>query len=320
MKKLICLMLVVVFASSLLAGCEWGNTSSTMPTTTTTTTQKKIPPSERDPILDEFVLDYTDDFDEYDVEFIKHMYERNLTSFPPVNEYEKPADFCTHMLELNTEENTFYKISVDIENPIYFVAVYNDIGAYILVLGGCVDMVKWRKFNEYEDIPQSIDGEDLVGVYAVYNCVIEKDILNGVDYNYETKYYLPLTNGYEPCNLAYLYGLCESVLWIDIYKIFGRPTTTVILHTLFFVEDMMKEQYEYFIDENGIEYLAMPFNNYEYFSIHAWRFGRHKSEMLPYITKNESLNEYYYENGEITKTKVKYCIPISVIVDICWGK
>ena len=322
MKKLISLLLVIIITCSALSGCDWNDILGEKQTPSiTTTTQKKISPSERDPILDELELDYSDDFDEYDVEFIKHMYERNLTMFPPVNEYEKAPDFCTHMSMLNVEENTFYKISVDVENILYFIAVYsNDVGVYYLHIGGCIDKVKCIKFYTYEDVTQTFDGEDLIGIYAVYNCAIEKDILNGVIFNYQTKYYLPIMNDYDPENLAYSYGLCESVLWCDIYKIFGRPNPTVILHTLFFIEDMMKEQYEYFVDENGVEYLVMPFKNYDYFNYARWRFGSKYSELEPYIIKNESLNDYYYENGEIIQTKVKYCIPITAVIDICWGK
>ena len=317
MKKLICLLLVVVMTCTLLSGCELSGIFGT----TTSTTPKRIEPSERDPILDEFVLDYTDDFSESDIEFIKHMYERNLTQFPPVNEMEKSPDFCSHMSQLDVNENTFYKINVDVEGKPYFIAVYGQLGGpYYIHLGGCIDMVKWRKYSEYADIPQTLDGEDLIGVYAVYDCVVEKDVINNVVYNYTTKYYLPIMDEYSPDNLAYTYGLYDSVLWCDSYGLFGRETSVTVLHTLYFFEDMTKDMYEYYIDENGIEYLVMPFKNYDCYNSVKWLFGSKYDEFSPYIIRNEALDDYYYDDGKITKSNKKYCIPVSLIVDICWKK
>ena len=265
MKKLICLMLVVVFASSLLAGCEWGNTSSTMPTTTTTTTQKKIPPSERDPMLDELDIDYTDNFDEYDIEFIKTMrYEFR----PGTSGYDGKIYFQDAMRVLSVENNTFYKVNVEISNVLYFIAVYENYDCenyYILQIGGMVEYVKWRKYTNYNDIPSEIDEWKLIGSYAVYNCEVEKDILNDVVYNHACKYYVALTDGYSPESNQTMYRLYETVVWLDLCKFFGRETPLTVFHTAkldyFYVNWSNicipgKDIYRYYVDENGVEYLG----------------------------------------------------------------
>ena len=317
MKKLLGLILALTILSSCLSlvGCNvFGELLGT------TGTEKRIAPSERDPILDELELDYSEDFTKFDIEFIKHMYERNLRTFPPVNDYEKRPDFCNHMEQLSIESNTFYKINVDLQCDVYFIAVYGAEGTYITQLGGCVDQVKWKKYDSYDSIPQILDGEILLSSYAVYDCVIEKDVINDVTYNYACKYYLPLIDGYYSIeNNPYYYGLYDTVLWCDAYGLLGRSTPTTILHTLFFFEDMTKDMYEYYVDENGVEYIVLTRVDYPYY-----RGGTSpeitNEELKSLIITNEDLYVHYYENGKIANTLEKYCLPISAVVDICWKK
>ena len=258
MKKLICLLLLVVVCIVLI-GCEFSGVQDT----TTSTTPKRIEPSERDPILDELELDYTDNFDEYDVEFIKTM---RYTRWPGTSGYDKETDFQDAMRVLSAENNTLYKINVEILDVLYFIAVYENFdceGYYYLEIGGAVERVKWCKYMDYNNIPSEIDEWRLIGSYAVYNCEVEKDILNDITYNHTCKYYVPLTDGYYAENNQSTYWLYETAVWLDLCKLFGREIPLTVLHTAkydYFYTNLDncipgKDIYRYSVDENGVEYL-----------------------------------------------------------------
>ena len=250
MKKLICLLLVVVMICTVLSGCELSGIFGT----TTSTTPKRIEPSERDAILDELELDYTDNFDEYDIEFVKCM--RVVQHSLPG--YDERPNFAWAMQKMSRETDTFYKLNIDFSNELYFISVYELNGKsleYTLEYGGVIEWVKWCKYDNYDDIPSEVDGGALIGAYAVYDCVVEKDILNNVIYNHSCKYYVPLPQGYSKVDYIDVYNLYDLMVWADLSKIFGRTTPITILHTFNIGFFLGKDIYRYSVDENGVEYL-----------------------------------------------------------------
>ena len=262
MKKLLSLVLALTVISSCLAlaGCNlFGEIFGT------TGTEKRITPSERDPILDELELDYSEDFTEFDVEFIKTMRYQYFAGLPG---YDYQPNFADAMGFLSVNDNTCYKIKVDIQNVLYFIAVYENPGkgGYFLEAGGIIEWAKWRKFSSYEEISSEIDGWNLIGSYAVHNCVVEKDILNEVVYNQSCKYYVPLTYGYSEDSYITKYDLREDAAWMDMAKLFGRSTPLTVLHTAKYeycynTYDLRwicgRDIYGYYVDENGFEYLSV---------------------------------------------------------------
>ena len=264
MKKLICFLLLVVVCIVLI-GCEFSGVQDT----TTSTTPKRIEPSERDSILDELELDYSNDFDEYDVEFIKMMRYETMPGLPG---YDYRPNFQDAMRALSVENNTFYKIKVDISNALYFIAVYEnpELGCYFGATGGLVELQKWRKYYNLEDILADIDGWNLAEYYAVYNCNVEEDILNDVVYNQFCKYYVPWFNG--DLEEAGEYALYEYMTWLDLSGHLGRNTPLTILHTAELgyyysycscyehsrcKHSLGRDVYGYYMDENGLEYLSL---------------------------------------------------------------
>ena len=274
MKKLVSLLIAIVLLCSALVGCGYFE-NLLKPSEENVPTKKKVNilPSERDPMLDELELDYTDNFDEYDVEFIKTMRYEYLPGRPG---YDYRPNFVDAMKCLSVETDTFYKLNIDVQSPLYFISVYENpgIGGYFLELGGIVEWVKWCKYEEYNDIPSEIDGYHLLGSYGVYDCVLEKDILNDVIYNVPCKYYVALANGYEESGNMEKYNLYETASWLDLSKLFGRTTPLTIFHTAnhgyyysyspsypYRNHIPGKDIYEYYIDENGVEYLNLGFSN-----------------------------------------------------------
>lgn len=318
MKKITSLLISIILICSLFAfvGCDRGNAFSG-----TTTTHKRIAPSERPAELDTLSLNYTDDFNKYDIEFAKGMYERVSANkrLPITYGYDSYMSFSSHMNILSKETDTFYKVNVDLEGEPYFISVYgSESSIFLLPLYGDAENVQWHKCYKYDNIPESIDGLTLIGSYAVYDCVVEKDVLNGTVFDLACKYYLPLVNGYDENNNSFIYGLCESVLWYDAYKMLGRDTPLAIMHTVFFAHVAEKDMFEYYVDKDGVEYLVMPYEHYKYSVDAAWRIGDKASALEPYIIRNAELDDHYYENGQIKDTLEKYCIPVSNLVDICW--
>ena len=268
MKKVLSLILVVCMAFSCLAlsACVWekmwGSTTSTV--STEGTSHSAIQPSERDPVLDELDLDYSDDFDEYDIEFVKTM---RYTQFPGLPGYNHTTSFIEAMNQLDRNKNTSYKMTIDTQSILYFVAVYGEGGYYFLDLGGVVENVKWCKFSSYGDVPSEMEGKGLIGVYAVHSCVVEKDILNDVSYNNYGKYYVPLTDGYSEKDYKSQYSLSDTATWMDLRKLFGRATPLTVLHTAkskyFYPYDLAYacgyvpgcDIYGYYTNEDGGEYL-----------------------------------------------------------------
>ena len=256
--------IVLIAVICALTSCEafWQGDKST-----TTTAEKRIPPSERDPEVDQLNLDYSENFDEYDIEFIKNMRTLEFSSNPGND--PKP-DFNWAMEQMSRENNTFYKVNVNLDNVLYFIAAYENTSqqsAYWLEAGGVIEWHKFCKYEDYESIPENIGDWTLIGNYAVYDCVVEKDILNNVVYNHSCKYYVPLTEGYSEAESKSTYDLYETVIWADVKHYFGRSAPITILHTFKFDYFYGKDIYRYDIDENGVEYLVFSDARYPVLSI-----------------------------------------------------
>lgn len=255
MKKLIGTLLALTIISSCFAlvgckMCEW------ISNTTVITTEKRIPPSERDPILDELELNYSDNFNEYDIEFVKSM---RVTQFQGNPGYDTNPGFEWAMSQMSTETNTFYKVNIDLSQPLYFISVYETAqqSAYFLESGGVVEWHNWHKFDDYSSIPEKIDDWTLIGSYAVYDCVVEKDILNDIVFNHSCKYYVPLTDGYSSDTVKTTYNLYETVVWADLSHFFGRSTPITVLHSFNRYYFYGKDIYKYYVDNEGIEYIVL---------------------------------------------------------------
>ena len=286
MKKIISILLVltIIFSCFALVGCSdieyfinsglWKDPQFWLelgymlitPDPEPVVEEKVVKPNKRNPIVDQLEFDYSDNFDDHDIEFIKSM---RYEGYPKVSISPK-YDFFYAMSRLSREYYTFYKLNIDTQNILYYIAFYDTLDSlnYLINTGGFSERLKWIKYDNYEDIPSKIDGRELMGTYAVYNCTLEKDILNGTIYNVQGKYYVALIDGDFGIDNVSQYKIYETASWLDLSNNFGNSEVLSIFHTAnlypyyaysadYYSKPHIpgKDIYPYYIDENGLEYL-----------------------------------------------------------------
>ena len=158
MKKLISLLLVVIFICSALLGCDWGSilnksenvddiTSTSTTTITATTTNPLFPENP--------TIEHGDNFTDEDIEFIMHLHGQKI----PPDGYLITYNLFDIMYMAKHNSPIFL---MHLENP-YVIAAYlkpdqykyqkDDLGYY------CFDASKyvWYKFFEGETVPKVIN-------------------------------------------------------------------------------------------------------------------------------------------------------------------
>ena len=325
MKKVLSLVLVMCMAFSCLAlsACVWegifGTTTSTVPTasttqpttkptstttatttatTTTTTTTTIINPDNNEP--EDLVIQHGDNFTEEDIEFVKslqgrthYMGDPDELSIPKMLNNVREGYFTLYLLNVNVDQP--YYISAYLDNSIYTDSWKYD-NFYSLM--NVSDFV-WHKTPHNETIPNEIEDTSLVWTFVVFDCVIEKEVIYGTEYDHHCKYYIQCDD-------------TEDILLIRSAFLLGNDITFLLREDSQFIDNRYNQYktFDLYLDDNGIEYLSFTTSSYYDANYGKDCFGEYYDLFSPYfITIEETINE----QGEIYRQSG---LELSIIVDI----
>ena len=302
------LMLVVIFVVSVLnlSSCEWINFGSTkqsdLKTTKPTSINNSNLPNTIETVQSDVELEngetitimHGKDFNQDDIDFILTFHGNTRNDM----------EICEPLMAYNLKNIlTVGKMGHSIllahfENP-YFISAYlkTDAPEYELNKWGDYkfDVTKyvWYKFYDFTQIVDEIDGMGRTkDTYLLYDCTIKRDIVNGVEYNKNCKYYMEYKSEYT-CQLT----TADMLLYYEPH----------------FMSDVVgDEKYilyrehgggtlEVYVDENGVEYLyfgyrAINQEGAEYENAAKKLFDEHYESLLQYFAV---LNEIRNEDGLI---------------------
>ena len=218
MKRVLSLVLVMCMAFSCLAlsACVWEGifgttTTSTIPTssttqattkptdsttatTTTTTTTTIINPDNNEP--EDLVIQHGDNFTEEDIEFVKSL-QGKLTTEASSSAYmgfeslfnckSGLTPFVGH-IDINSAIIICAYIDTDVEENVnsYFK---NELD---------VEDYKWYKFDTSQQIPSTIDNDELIWSYLLFDAWIEKNALTNEELYYSFTYYMEIKTNVVP--------------------------------------------------------------------------------------------------------------------------
>ena len=308
MKKLISLLLVVIFICSALVGCDWSGifnqsenaddmTSTTTTTTSITTTKPKpqIVPT----------FEYGDNLTNEDLYFIKYeAQDLGLGYWVPA--YEDFSGFLEYM-----RNKTYYEYSVDFSSA-YYICAYlsNDFfetwpfpfAPFSVDDGYEVDYFIWHKFKYGETVPKEIGNSYFVGGYILFECTIERDILNNKECNYTYKYFAPLQNGYEDIGVDITSKYSGLNNYILRYSKNFYNVDYIFLTSTSYQKYYRTDGFTWTIEYNGDMYLMVDSSSDAYdsetfsFEKHRKEIGSRYDEVIPYLTvieKNNGDQGYY---------------------------
>ena len=162
MKKLTSIILILVILSSCIvfSGCGWINRK-------------------------EYVFfTHGDDFTDKDIAFVRSLHgkkNQNVMDIPSLS-FDSILAACEGML-------SFYLMELDVENP-YFICAYSSPNQINLInLNGFnVSAYSWYKFNNAEEIADTVNGKELKISYRLIDCKV-KDISYGKDFDESFVFY-----------------------------------------------------------------------------------------------------------------------------------
>ena len=314
MKKIICLFLVFITLSLCLVGCDWKNIFSQ---STTTTQPKWVAPegvvetTVTDNDGNSIVIAHSDNFTQDDLDFILMLHEgkKATAMYSPASytlgdiiwqaqngsplflmHFENPFIICAYLKPYGSDDNGGFSF---------------DVSEYL-----------WYKFYDSQAIPSEIGNTTLTGIsYLLYDCIIEKDIVNGVDYNKHCKYYLDY---HDESSLSRTFT--DMIMWYD-----GRNIGT--RNSKFLEEnDTYITQYEVFVDEDNNEYLVISGEIYdsrtgEITNTAEIFLGSYYDSFYPNFVRNESLDRIeYIKNSQDYYEHRMIQVDLSLFVDLITNK
>ena len=304
MKKLICLFIAIIVTCGAFSGCEWKfdktEESSTVTTTSPTSTTSTI----MDPPAEELVFEHGDNFTEKDIEFVRSLHLDFQTSGEPKN-----YSFDRIVNELINDRGVFYSVMIDIENP-YYIGAYIDFDLEENLKfwnSGIIDITKfvWYKFDNPISMSRTVDNLELCFGFEIYNGIIEKDVVTGIDCYQNFVYYFDYNvNGYKP----YIYP--NMLIYISSSKNTSQ-------HTLVRRNSYDNSSFEVVVNENDEAFLNLyPDILYENGTVAKQEERNHKmlgsfyEALSPYIERLEELDyEFVDPHGETVKS---LCVGIPV--------
>ena len=149
--------------------------------------------TEPQPEPEELVFEHGDNFTEEDIEFVKSLHGADKYSSDPI--------YYTFNIIINKLQNNigfFYQLTIDIDSC-YIICAYIDLDVkenLKIYNSNIVDVTKytWFKFYPQMDIPDTIDDLEMCFGYEVYSGIIEKDVVNNIDYCQPFIYYFDYNN------------------------------------------------------------------------------------------------------------------------------
>ena len=305
------LMLVVISVICVfnLSACErndfFTSTQSGLKTTKSTSISSQNLPNTIETVQSEVELEngetitiaHGKDFNQDDIDFLLSFHKNTR------NDMEICEPLMSYNLKniLSAGKQGHSILLAHFENP-YFISAYlkSDASDYELNEWGDYkfDVTKyvWFKFYDLTQIVDEIDGMERTNdTYLLYDCTIKKDIVNGVEYNKNCKYYMEFKSEYtlelttanmllyfEPQFVADVVGDEKYIL----YPEYGGGTLEV------------------YVDEIGVEYLYFYYGSYyedgtEYENYTQQRFGDYYDYLSQYF---EILDEYINDSGVRVKS------------------
>lgn len=322
MKRIICLLLVVIMACSVLMACNLEQFFATEnkpedSNPTTATTEPTSPPA---PDIVSPTKLYTpsfvhgDNMTDEDICFIMEHAgnEVPICSYPPY----VPNDVSGFLNYMKARNFTYYEISIDFDAPHYYICAYLDkswFDNFIIAPPGTADSgylaeyYSWYKFEQNEAIPEEIDNCIFMGGFVLFDCVIEKDLLNGKEYSYECKFFASLRNGYSDigADFASTYEIYNDYILYHLDYDFlvedKTPSTDYLfLAPSYYQQYHRADEWKGVIENDGQRYMTVFSSTEKYnpdtfsFEAHRENIGNLYDQILPYLTVIEKEGDAGY--------------------------
>lgn len=223
-----------------------------------------------------------------------------------------PNDLSGFLNYMKARNFTYYEISVDFDAPYYYICAYIDRSWFDNIplnppgsaeAGYPAQYYVWYKFEHNEDIPEEIDNYVFRGGFVLFDCLIEKDILNNKEHNYECKFFVSLRNGYSDIgtDFASMYkGYNNSILYYyDFDFLFDGESSSnkyLFFAPLYYQLYHRIERWERVVDNDGQKYITLFLSSEKYdpdvFTFEVCRddIGDLYDQLLPYlIVKEENI-------------------------------
>lgn len=300
-------MLAIIIISSALVGCDWSSIfnenkieNSTTTTTTTTTTTKPKPQ-----IVPNF--EHGDNLTNEDFYFIQNIAQgQGLGYWIPAYD-----DFSGFLQYMKQPQRTYYKYSADFSSAYYICAYLSkdffetwpfSFAPFSVDDGYDVDYFIWYKFNYGETVPEETENSYFVGGFILFDCTIERDILNNEECNYKFKYFAPLENGYADIGMDITAKYSRLNNYVLRYFENFDTEDYIFLTSTSYQEYHRTNGFTSLIEHNGEMYLRVDSSSDAYnpetfsFEKHRDKIGTRYDEIVPYLTvieKNNGDTGYY---------------------------
>ena len=189
--------------------------------------------------------------------------------------------------------SSFYKASIDKESC-YYICGYGSSKLSIfmyMTIGDGSWMYEWYRVDGFENIQKNINNKELVHLFTVYDAVIEKDLIDGTNYNLKTKYYnkqSDMDREFHPESETFIIYRREYLINDENYP--------------YLTASDLNDGYRMFIDDNGVEYLAFLYEIYSETDGSSTNHGEllfmdYYDILSPYFVLIDELDERYIYNG-----------------------
>lgn len=291
MKKITSLLIVIIICCFALVGCGLQNMGAiisdklfhiegTTLTSAETTDGNAV------------YITHGENFNQDDIDFVAMLHGQIRYGYRFSGIYPAPNYTC-HMI-LSAGQRGEPVFLAHCENPYVIVGYLKSLSLpnvdELLGYEYYFDVTKyiWYKFYDLDQISEKIEGmQRSEEKYILYDCIIEKDIVNGTEYNRQLKAYVKYREWITPTMLLYFEPACmEEYLGDDYmeYPQYGGGTL------------------EIYTDENGVDYVYFPYEvvyqDGSKFDIGKLLFYEHYSDLSPYF---EYFGEEINERGELYK-------------------
>ena len=301
MKRLISLLLIVITLSSLLVGCEWNSEFDWKKIFNWGESEPKweLPEGIIETTVEkdgaQLTIAHSENFTQDDIDFVLTLHGKTRSNAPiePLLNYD-----LSDILREGIKGNPIFLSHF--ENP-YFISAYVKSGVIEHELNKLdkytFDITKyvWYKFYNLEQVVDEIDGmQRTKDTYLLYDCIIEIDIVNKVEYNKKCKCYVEYRGQYVLDKIS-----SDMLIYFD-----SQLVADVIGEANFiFYPEFGSGGLEIHMNENGVEYFYFDYGIYnkdgtEYKNQAKDLFGEHYDCLVKYF---EMLNEYVNDYGKTLK-------------------
>jgi len=299
MKK-IALFLVVIICCSILVGCGLQNIGAiisdklfhiegTVLTAAETTDGDTV------------YITHGDNFSQDDIEFVLSLHGEKRNDKIPKDIPGRAG--IEYVLNAGKEGQPIFTSYFE---DLYIICAYLKPGTmpYIPNIWGDYqfDITKyiWFKFTDSSQMVEAINGAKWTeDAYLLYDCTLEKDVVNNVEYNKTFKCYIKYEGDY-----SYEYVTSNMLLFFNpqvLSNVLGK-----LKHVAFPL--YTGDAFGIYKDEDGVDYLRFSYSESQYI------FGEHYDSLSPYF---EVLDEDFNDKGTspVKSVRIKLSDVISYVND-----